>query len=170
MFFNLFLIIVFQCILIFVAIKSVINRKIYKRFRMIKKKKERKKEKKKDISEIEKLKKVLLNKLLLFWSINISILTKLLWNISFIKNTFTKDYSGNFLIFPSFFFYSVWLMFLVIFNWITLLQTDCIAIKCINNLLQRGIRKNESFGEHVKNSINVPPMMYHWGVELDAYR
>lgn len=170
MFFNLFSIIVFQCILIFVAIKSVINRKIYKRFRMIKKKKERVK---KDISEIEKLKKcVLLNKLLLFWSINISILTKYFHEIYlFIKNTFTKDYSENFLIFPSFFFfYSVWSMFLVIFNWITLLQTDCIAIKCINNLLQRGIRKNESFGEHGKNSINVPPMMYHWGVELDAYR
>lgn len=103
MFFNLFSIIVFQCILIFVAIKSVINRKIYKRFRMIKKKKREKK----DISEIEKLKKcVLLNKLLLFWSINISILTKYFHEIYlFIKNTFTKDYSENFLIFPSFFFF-----------------------------------------------------------------
>lgn len=142
---------------------------MYKRFRIIKKERERNEGEREDIGEIEKLKKVLLNKLLLLIDKYPLCSDKTFMKYeSLVKNTFTEDYSGNFLII-SIFFYST---SNVLGNFQlnnSFLQTDCIGIRCINNLLQTGIRKNESF-EHVKNSINVPPMMYHWEVELDAYR
>lgn len=79
---------------------------MYKRFRIIKKERERNEGEREDIGEIEKLKKVLLNKLLLLIDKYSLCSDKTFMKYeSLVKNTFTEDYSGNFLII-SIFFYS----------------------------------------------------------------
>lgn len=81
---------------------------MYKRFRIIKKEREKNEGEREDIGEIEKLKKVLLNKLLLLIDKYSLCSDKTFMKYeSLVKNTFTEDYSlQTFLLFPSFFFYS----------------------------------------------------------------